>query len=487
MKMGITYRLFIAILAAVSLAVVSMFFIARWSVERGVRQYAGTLEAARAERLADTLVEHYGVQENWDFLHGDPSRLLLIMAVPFFGDEQESSQQQPQRAGLSKVEAGHIAEGGPSPSEILASGLMRRLDAHIVILDAQGRRLYGSAEIRGRTDMVPLVYRGRVVGYLGVAPRTSFSQRELRFLRRGRLTLTMMAGALVLVAAGFSFLLARWLVRPVKALTSATDRMTSGDFDIQVPALSSDELGLLARRFNSLALTLKKNEQARRQLVGDVSHELRTPIAVLRSEIEAMQDGVRAVTPEAIRSLGVEVMRLARLVDDLYQLSLSDIGALSYHKEKIDLMEILEESILAFRPEFARKRIELAFTMAANREVWLLADPERLGQLFANLLENSLKYTDEGGRLEVHVETGKKRTTISLQDSPPGIPEEDLVKLFDRLYRVEGSRSRATGGAGLGLAISRNIVEAHGGSITAHASPLGGLGITVTLPAAEES
>ena len=100
MKMGITYRLFIAILAAVSLAVVSMFFIARWSVERGVRQYAGTLEAARAERLADALVEHYGVQENWDFLHGDPSRLLLITAVPFFGDEQESSQQQPQRAGL---------------------------------------------------------------------------------------------------------------------------------------------------------------------------------------------------------------------------------------------------------------------------------------------------------------------------------------------------------------------------------------------------
>ena len=122
MKMGITHRLFIAILAAASLAVVSMFFIARWSVERGVRQYAGTLEAARAERLADALVEHYGVQENWDFLHGDPSRLLLIMAVPFFGDEQESSQQQPQRAGLSKEEAGQIEEGGPSPSEILASG-----------------------------------------------------------------------------------------------------------------------------------------------------------------------------------------------------------------------------------------------------------------------------------------------------------------------------------------------------------------------------
>ena len=485
MKMGITYRLFIAILAAACLSVVSMFFIARWNIERGVLQYAGTVEAARAERLADALVSHYGEHGNWDFLHGDPSHLLLIMAVPFFGDEHEPLQQQPQAAGRPEEKAGRIEEGGPSPSEILASGLMRRLDAHIVILDAQGRRLYGSAEIRGKTNMVPLVYQGRVVGYLGVGPRTSFSQRELRLLRRGRLTLGMMAGALVLVAAGFSFLLARWLVRPVKALTSATDRMTRGDFDIQVPVPSSDELGLLARRFNSLALTLKKNEQARRQLVGDVSHELRTPIAVLRGEIEAMQDGVRAVTPEAIRSLGVEVMRLARLVDDLYQLSLSDLGALSYHKEKVDLVEILEESIAVFRPEFARKGIELAFITATDRELWLLADPERLGQLFTNLIENSLKYTDDGGRLEVRVETGKGEATITLEDSAPGIPQEDLARLFDRLYRVEGSRSRATGGAGLGLAISRNIVEAHGGSITAHASPLGGLGITVTLPAAE--
>ena len=487
MKMGITYRLFIAILAAVCLSVVSMFFIARWNVEHGVLQYAGTLEAARAERLADALVDHYSEHKNWDFLHGDPFSLLGIMAVPFFGDERESARLQPQEEGHPEEETGPIEEEGLSPSQLLASSLLRRLDARIVILGADGTRLYGSAEIREKTNMVPLVYQGSVVGYLGVAPRTPFSQRQLHLLRRGRLTLTMMAGALVLVAAGFSFLLARWLVRPVKALTSATDRMTRGDFDIQVPVPSSDELGLLARRFNSLALTLKKNEQARRQLVGDVSHELRTPIAVLRSEIEAMQDGVRAVTPEAIRSLGVEVMRLARLVDDLYQLSLSDLGALSYRKEKVDLMEILEESITIFRPEFGRKGIDLAFKMATNRELWLLADPERLRQLFANLLENSLKYTDGGGRLEVRLEAGKEGAKITLEDSPPGIPDEDLIRLFDRLYRVEGSRSRATGGAGLGLAISRNIVEAHGGSITAHASPLGGLGITVTFPFAEES
>jgi two-component system sensor histidine kinase BaeS len=486
MKIGVTYRLFLAILAAVCLSVVCMFFIARWNIERGVLQYAGIQDRARAERLADALVEHYGEQESWNFLRDEPMDLLRIMAVPLFGDEQDSARlnQRGRRSG-DKPE-GRAEKDGSTPSEVLAWSLIRRLEARIVVLDAQGRRLYGVAEIPEKPDLRPLLYRGRIVGYLGVARLAPISQGQVLLMRRRRLTLAMMAGALVLVAAIISFLLARWLVRPVKALTSATDRMTGGDFDIQVPVLSSDELGLLARRFNSLARTLKKNEQARRQLVADVSHELRTPIAVLRSEIEAIQDGVRPATPESIHSLDVEVLRLARLVDDLYQLSLSDLGALSYHKERIDLVEILEDSLAHFRPEFARKGIEIASRLPKSRELWTFADPERLGQLFANLLENSLKYTDGGGRFEIEVETGEGEAKIELQDSPPGIPEEDLLRLFDRLYRVEDSRSRATGGAGLGLAISRNIVEAHGGSITAQASPLGGLRITVALPTKEE-
>jgi two-component system sensor histidine kinase BaeS len=231
-----------------------------------------------------------------------------------------------------------------------------------------------------------------------------------------------------------------------------------------------------------MAMTLEKHEKERSQWVADISHELRTPIAVLRGEIEALLDGVRTITPERVRSLYAEVLRLHRLVDDLYQLSLSDIGALTYRKENIDLARVLTESLEKYRPEFGQKGISLNASIPESADITVFADEERLIQLFANLLENSLRYTDERGELAVSLLSGKDLAVIEFQDSKPGVPDKDMSRLFDRLYRVEGSRSRKTGGAGLGLAISKNIIEAHGGTISAHQSSLGGLLIRVTLP-----
>jgi two-component system sensor histidine kinase BaeS len=217
--------------------------------------------------------------------------------------------------------------------------------------------------------------------------------------------------------------------------------------------------------------------------VADISHELRTPLAVLRGEIEALQDGVRQATPEALASLHAEALQLGRLVDDLYQLALSDLGALSYRKEPLELGAELEAAVAAYRAEFRGKGIALAVA-GTEAAVPLVADPERLRQLFANLLENSLRYTDAGGRLEIALRREEGQATVTFSDSAPGVPAADLERLFERLFRVEGSRRRATGGAGLGLAICRNIAEAHGGTITAAPSPLGGVTITVALPLA---
>jgi two-component system sensor histidine kinase BaeS len=249
-----------------------------------------------------------------------------------------------------------------------------------------------------------------------------------------------------------------------------------------VPVGRSDELGQLARDFNSLALALEKNEQARRQWVADISHELRTPLTVLRGEIEALQDGVRQPNPQAIGSLHGEVLRLGRLVDDLYQLALSDLGALTYRKTEAHLDELLDQAIEPLKEEFSRKGIALQVDRPAGSHLTLLADPERLHQLFGNLLENSLKYTDAGGRLDIRLETTADEAVIHFSDSAPGVTGPELDKLFDRLYRVENSRNRHTGGAGLGLSICRNIVEAHEGTIIARPSPLGGVWITVRLP-----
>jgi two-component system sensor histidine kinase BaeS len=320
------------------------------------------------------------------------------------------------------------------------------------------------------------------VGYLGLLPKKRLSDlNQLRFIKRQKLALALIAGLMLLVSALLALPVANRLVRPIRALAAGTRRLSAGNYATRVPEESTDELGQLARDFNSLALTLEKNEEARRQWVADISHELRTPLSVLRGEIEALQDGVRQCTPEAIGSLHGEVMRLGRLVDDLYQLAISDLGALSYRKSDVNLAELLEETLDPFRAECARKDIDLVFA-PKQTEIPLFADGERLHQLFANLLENALKYTDRGGRIEVRLEKGNRAAVVHFLDSAPGVPASELGRLFDRLYRVEGSRSRATGGAGLGLSLCRNIVEAHKGTIKAGTSPLGGLWIIIELP-----
>jgi two-component system sensor histidine kinase BaeS len=232
-----------------------------------------------------------------------------------------------------------------------------------------------------------------------------------------------------------------------------------------------------------MAVALERNEKTRRQWLADISHELRTPVAVLQGEIEALLDGVRPINPEAVRSLHGEALRLHRLVDDLYQLALSDLGALVYRKENFDLGDILTDCIETFRPRFEEKKIALRAADALEGFI-VFGDAQRLHQLFANLFDNSLKYTDARGELRLSASRAAGFVTVVLEDTAPAVPEGQLDRLFERLYRVDVSRSRASGGSGLGLSICKNIAEAHGGTISAGLSNLGGLSITVTLPCA---
>jgi two-component system sensor histidine kinase BaeS len=175
-------------------------------------------------------------------------------------------------------------------------------------------------------------------------------------------------------------------------------------------------------------------------------------------------------------------MHLGRLVDDLYQISLTDIGALTYKKSVVDLVDSLRQELDSLQPEFTQKGIALRRAFCHRGELPIFADPGRLQQLFDNLLDNALKYTDAGGELLVRLEKRGDLAVVEFEDSAPGVPLEDLEKLFDRLFRVESSRNRATGGAGLGLAICKNIVEAHEGSIAALPSQKGGVLIRIELP-----
>ncbi len=473
MKIGIAHRLFFSILVAASLAVLCIFLIMQWNINRGFMQYLKALDQGIQQQLAGILEQEYAGHGNWDFMRDAPMPWIMRLMV-----EGPDGDIAPERFKKTD-QRGDVPPFPPPPP-----GRHHR-PPRFIVLNAERKPVLGSPIEAEDINFTAIVHDGKTVGYVGIlSPKHFLSPPQFEFLKQQKSALVLAASGMVLVVVIFSLPLANRLVRPIKAVAAATHDLASGKYATRVSISSSDELGQLARNFNALALTLEKNEKARRQWVADISHELRTPLSVLRGEIEALMEGIRNTTPESIRSLHAEVMRLHRLVDDLYQLALSDLGTLAYHKEELNLLELLRDSIESYRAEFIRKGITLTFDASQESGLTVFADRERLYQLFGNLLDNSLKYTDAGGELAVRLACLNSQAEVEFRDSAPAVSESDLARLFDRLYRVEGSRNRASGGAGLGLAICKNIVEAHDGTIAAYPSPLGGVMIVVAIPVA---
>jgi two-component system sensor histidine kinase BaeS len=288
----------------------------------------------------------------------------------------------------------------------------------------------------------------------------------------------------VLLAGSAAWALGRVLLAPARRLAAATHQLAAGRYDTRVAVTSSDELGRLAADFNRLATTLERNENLRREFMADVSHELRTPLAIMRGELEAMEDGLQPLDQRSIESLQAEVATLSKLVDDIHQLSIAEVGALTYRSVAFDLSGLLQRCVDAFQDRLAERGITVQWDGAAA-PLTVLGDEDRLAQVFHNILENAVRYAEPGARVRATCRApGGRFVEAVIEDSGPGVPEQYLDKLFERFYRLEGSRNRATGGSGLGLAICRGIVAAHGGTLAAGRSPLGGLALTLRLPAA---
>jgi two-component system sensor histidine kinase BaeS len=283
------------------------------------------------------------------------------------------------------------------------------------------------------------------------------------------------------LAAGLGFLLARHLSRPVRQLAEAVGALTRGNYAARAPVSTQDEIGALGRDVNRLAETLEGNQSARRKWIADIAHELRTPVSVLKGEIEALEDGVRPLDSGATRSLREETEQLSRLVGDLQTLALSDAGALNLQVEPVDLSKLLNQTLDTFRSRLSARKLVLDSQLP--EELWLEGDARRLRQLLQNLLENTCRYVEAGGQVLLKLRRVDGEAQLSIDDSGPGLAEHERSRLFERFYRVEGSRSRVSGGSGLGLSICRNIAEAHQGSLRALESQLGGLRIELLLPA----
>src|SRR5690606_25939384 len=268
-------------------------------------------------------------------------------------------------------------------------------------------------------------------------------------------------------------LISSWLARRLRLLGAGAGALARGDYGTRLAVQGHDEVAQLANDFNHLAEALEAAQRGRQQWIADIAHELRTPLTTLRAEIEAVQDGVRPLTQASIASVGQEVHRLTRLVDDLRLLSLSDLGALTYRKAELDLGETITETLAASSASMEEAGVDVELQL--QPDVMVVADPDRLAQVFGNLLQNTLLYTDAPGRLRVRLNVVGGEARIDWEDSSPGVSGADLGRLTERLYRVDASRSSASGGTGLGLAIVLAIVGGHGGRMEADHSALGGL------------
>ncbi len=465
-KIGITSKLFLALLATSMLAVLATSIAARISFVLGFIGYLNEQGIERIEGVVPTLASAYEQHGNWDFLRGNPRAWFTLLA----------SATTPARA-IS--DAGRSAA---SPFNRIPESELTGVSLRMALLDAERRLVAGNPDVGLDAPMRPIAVHGQTVGWIAVLPFQRVTAGAGAHLQDRQLASTWAIGAgAVLLAALVAVLLTHRLLGPIKQLTAATHRLAAGDYRARLKVASRDEIGRLSADFNRLALALEKNDQMRRAFMADVSHELRTPLAVLRGELEAIEDGVRELTPETLESLQGEVATLGKLVNDLYELSLADMGALTYRMADVDVAELLRFRLRGFEDRLRERSVTLQ-TEIPNHELLVSGDETRLQQLFSNLIENSIRYTNSGGRFRVACRAERDRVVIDLQDSEPGVPAELLPRLFDRFYRVEGSRSRNSGGAGLGLAICKSIVEAHQGTIVAQASPLGGLWISVTLP-----
>jgi two-component system, OmpR family, sensor histidine kinase BaeS len=355
----------------------------------------------------------------------------------------------------------------------------------ITVTDLTGRPLTatgGGVSPHRWTATAPVVVRGRPVGHLELRPiRSDIFGSENLALRHQLNGLLEVCAALALgLALLAAATIAATLVRPLRRLTEAAERMRRGDLSARARIHGGSEIEQLADAFNQLASTLAREDESRRAAAADIAHELRTPVAGIVSRIEAAQDGVMSDEAANLEAMHAEALRLAHLIDDVGKLAEAERPDLLISHAELDLADTCALRAAAYEGFFAAKGI--AFETHIEPAP-MHGDARRLEQIVDNLLSNALRYTDPGGRVTLRVSRGVASCIAEVQDTGIGIASEDLPHVFDRFWRSDRSRSRATGGSGIGLAVARELVRAHHGRVELRSELGQGTVARVVLPA----
>jgi signal transduction histidine kinase len=355
----------------------------------------------------------------------------------------------------------------------------------LILVDSDGDIQYSPRQMaqtrltpwRIRRDGVPLEVEGETVGYLvvqsGVQEEGFYSSLLRTIIRAGVIT--------TLLALGLGLLLTRNALRPLTELEGATKQIGAGDLAVRVPVHAKDEVGALAERFNTMASDLQDQDTIRRRMMNDIAHELRTPLTVMQGQIEALQDGVFELSAHNLDPVHEQTLLLKRLVNDLRDLALAESGQIALDVAPVELSTLVPRVAARFAPQAQAQCIDLVVAPHGTIPA-IQGDSQRLEQVLNNLLSNALRHTPTGGRVTLGLSATANGARITVQDTGEGIASEDLPHVFERFYRSDRARERGDGHTGLGLAIARELVRAHGGDISASSVPGQGTIVMVDLP-----
>lgn len=484
--MRLKYQIFMTLLVSSGVLIATLYAFNSWSFNRGFLNYINDSEIESLQPLLIRLEDGYAEASNWDWLTTNPSLWPRLIS-----DSNRDSRSGPRDLASRQASppGGAIPDDKPPRRDNGAKGPKRGLPPpdrmrRLLLVDAEKQVLLGRLDPNRSTQWLPITSADTVVGYVGYKASSKLPrQLDNVFANQQKRSFAIASLIMVALSALLAALLSSRFVRPVLQLSDAVSRISQGNFNHRIDSDRQDELGDLSRDINQLAHTLEHSRTARREWIAELSHELRTPVAILQSEVEAIEDGVRPLDMQAINSLYAETLRLSHLINDLHVLSLSDVGALEYQMDSLNLLSLVEERCKAVDALRSEQRISLKIN-AELTDYSIKGDTQRLGQLLDNLLQNSLRYTDAGGQIEIELAQHDNKIHLAWHDSAPGLSDEQLPKLFDPLFRADESRNRTQGGSGLGLSIAQKIVFAHQGSIEASHSPLGGLALNIQFPKA---
>nr|QXF14414.1 signal transduction histidine-protein kinase BaeS [uncultured bacterium] len=489
--MKIHNKLFLVLFSFSFLLVAMLVLLIQWSIGKGMIDYVNNKEQDALQPLVIALQEQYQKEGGWKSLRDNPRYFgrLVYMHLKDSAFLPPPPNRMPPNRERGRPPRDNNAPSRPEPSRFREDlDPERRLpptakQAGYLLLDGQKETVVGRYVDSVDYNAIAIEVQGVNIGWLLTAKREKVTDGyELDFIKQQQHSLWLIMVITMLLVSLVTLLLAKHIAEPVKLIMHGMHKLTQGDYLQKIHLNRRDELGELSRDFNELANTLHENENSRKRWLANISHELRTPVAILRGELEAMIDGVRPLQRDNIESANDEVKHLQHLIDDLHQLTSADIGGMHYRKQTLDFTAWLASEVKKYSSYLATSGIELVLN-SAEYPVNIFADSTRLCQLFENIMNNCVKYAEaKKVSISLTVDDTAQLLKVTIEDDGIGVPEQHLANLFEYLYRVESSRNRKTGGAGLGLSICAHIVSAHHGKISAQQSSLGGLAIVINIP-----